>query len=421
MMRVLARWFADRADVEAASASPPRPALEGEARTRAATETLWSLHPAQLLRFLEEGWAYRLDPLDRPDLPLPPALLYGVTPGLESGVAELLSGVAASMYAPLALPRPNPPVDAGAGATWDHLIYAYFVENTRVIDIFRRVLLEFLHGERLAVPSPGTRRWMRITEDLFFRELPTGSIGALTSTLRPDPGAVRRNAYYRMFGMDLNHGREDGSAYPYVRTPAVNTAFVPMFEDFLREVWIAAENYLNKSGANPKDDAAIATYARDMKDMLRSRRQQGNLSREEYWSVTLAAWFHLTIESNNSVVTDLKANADSPEERLRLIGNHVGLSPHAQAESFLSLAQTMSPLLQRLEAGDYSSPSSVSVLYTETTPPAPPSRVRKDVLDIINQWSTATGRDMKARRTTATPRTLPVQGQLVSANGAGRR
>jgi hypothetical protein len=423
MIRVLAKWLADKLDMDAAAAVPPQPPLVGEERTRGATELVWTLHPVQCLRFLEEAWAYRLEPLDRPDLALPPGLLYGVSPGLEAGVAELLSGVGSSMYDPLVLPRPTPPVDTGRGATWDHLIYAYFVENTRIIDIFRRVMVEFLHGERLEVPSLGTRRWLRVTEDLFFRDLASGSIGAITSSVRPDPAAVRRNAYLRLFGMDLNHGKEEGQAYPYVRPTAINSGFVPMFEDFLREVWIAEENYLNKSGANPKDDAAIANYARDMKDMLRTRRQQGNLAREEFWIVTLAAWFHLTVESNNSVVTDLKSTADSPEERLRKIGERVNLPPHIHSESFFTLAQTMSTLLRRLEAGDYSNPSAVSVLYTENTPPAPPNPIRKDMLDIINQWSTATGRDMKARRTTVTARLASGQGQLVGtgSNGGVRR
>jgi hypothetical protein len=41
---------------------------------------------------------------------------------------------------------------------WDHLIYAYMIENTRIYGIFRCVLREFLHGEKLGMPGtvPGT-------------------------------------------------------------------------------------------------------------------------------------------------------------------------------------------------------------------------------------------------------------------------
>lgn len=404
MIRQLARWFGEKitADALAAGQSPPT----GDELTKQSTELVWALHPDQLLRFLEEAWAYRTSPADRPDLPLPTALLAGVVPGLESGVRDLLSGVGDSIYLAPVQGRPSGPFDAGSAADWDHLAYGYFVENTRAIDIFRRVLVEYLHGERLEVPSPQTRRWLRTTEALFFRDLPSGSIGAITSSLRPDPGATRRNAYHRLLGMDLNHGQDDGQAYRYVRAAAANAGFVPMFEDLLREVWIAAENFKNTSGTNPKDDAAIASFARDMRDMLLTRRQQGNLAREEFWVVSATAWFHLSLESNNALVTDLKSNAGSPEERLRKIGDRVGLKPHVHAESFFSLGPPVSTLLKRIEAGDYNSPSSVGVLYSENLV-GPPNPIRKDMLDIINQWSTATGRDMKARRTTITPRTGP--------------
>ena len=54
-----------------------------------------------------------------------------------------------------------------------------------------------------------------------------------------------------------------------------------------------SENGLNTSGTNPKDDAAIARYARDMQDMVTTRRRNGNLSREEFFIVTMLSWFHL--------------------------------------------------------------------------------------------------------------------------------
>jgi hypothetical protein len=332
-------------------------------------------------------------------------------PGLESGVRDRLAGVGDSIYNVPLQPRATPS-DTGSGADWDHLAYGYFIENTRAVDICRRVLVEYLHGERLEVPSPSTRRWLRATESLFFRDLPSAAIGAITSTLRPDAGAIRRNAFHRLFGMDLNHGRDDGQPYPYVRAAAANTGFVPMFEDLLREVWIAAENFKNTSGTNPRDDAAIASFARDLRDMLLTRRQQGNLAREEFWIVTMASWFHLTLQSNNSVISDLKSNAGSPEERLRKIGDRVNLKPHVHAESFFILAPRVSTLLKRIEAGDYNNPGNVNVLYSQNV--GLPNPIRQDMLDIINQWSIATGRDMKARRTTITPRTASITPRAAS-------
>ena len=150
--------------------------------------------------------------------------------------------------------------------------------------------------------------------------------------------------------------------------------------------------------------------------MLTTRRRNGNLSREEFFIVTMLSWFHLTVESDNEVIGDLKSTATSPEERLRKVGERVGLPPHVHSESFFILAPRMSTLFSRLERGDYSTPAAVKVLYAN--PPGPPNMIRQDMLDIINQWSIATGRDMKARRTTITPRTATVAVGAGSRNGA---
>lgn len=408
MIRQLARWYAETLK------DPGKPALNADDREQQGIEKVWTLHPEQLLRFAEEAWAYREKAGARPDAALPAQVIGGTWPGLQSGIAYDLASLHDSIFQPPPALTGAPP-KLGLGADWDHLIYAYLIENTRAVDILRRVVVEYLHGERLEVPSPLTHLWLRTTEALFFRDLPSASIGALTSWLRPDAGAIRRNAYYRLFGMDLNHGRDDGSAYPYIRATAANTAFVDKFEDFLREIWIAAENFRNTSGSNPKDDAAIATYARDLRDMLRSRREQGNLAREEFWIVFTMSWFDSTLRSDNAVVVDLKSRANSPEERLRKIGERVGLRPHTHSESFFSLAPRVSVLLKRIEEGDYDSPSQVSVLYADYQT-GPPNPIRKDLLDIINQWSIATGRDLKARRTTVTAR-RPARPLVAATNG----
>ena len=55
-------------------------------------------------------------------------------------------------------------------------------------------------------------------------------INDLASHIRPTR-AIRRNAYQRMFSMDLNHGGDDGKPYPYVRAEAANTEFVSTLEE----------------------------------------------------------------------------------------------------------------------------------------------------------------------------------------------
>ena len=187
------------------------------------------------------------------------------------------------------------------------------IENTRIYEIFRRVVHEFLHGEKLGVPgSAESQRWLRTTEELFYRDPPPFFITAVTGYTRPDIHATRRNAYQRMFGMDLNHGTDDNKPYPYVKAEAANSEFVSTFEEFLREVWVGMENVNNKSGANPTDDAKIADLAEKLHDMLRTRRETGNLSREEFVFVSWMSWFHLTVDSDLPIIQDLRAQADAP-------------------------------------------------------------------------------------------------------------
>src|SRR5262249_12129051 len=63
----------------------------------------------------------------------------------------------------------TPPSTAPA-VRWQHLIYAYMIENTRVLEVFRRIADAFLHGERLGVLRPISQRWLWTTEELFLRD-----------------------------------------------------------------------------------------------------------------------------------------------------------------------------------------------------------------------------------------------------------
>jgi hypothetical protein len=402
MFRQLARLFL----------SPPPPAPPTGAGQPAA-ETVLGTHPVQLSRFLEEAWAGRnasLQALTPTNLEVPtdwPVALEG-----ESGLVGSIPAGNRGSY--------PPPV-------WDHLIYAYMVENTRAYEIFRRVLEEYSYGERLAVPSNEGQRWLRTTEQLFYRDSPPFQVYSLASWIRPDIRAVRRNAYQRMFGLDLNHGTDDNRPYPYPRAAAANTDFTTTFESLLREVWRAIENVANQVGPNQTDISTLATLARTLYDMLRVRRQDanaGSLGRDELWHVSTMSWFHLTLSYNTPIVRDLKAEATSAAERLQKVGERVGLPAHSRAESYLHLAESMSLLLREIEVGTFNSISGATALFTPATGAFPTA-----IQETITHWSIATGRDVKARPTVvASPRTQPIRPgprPIVAAppeeNGAGPR
>lgn len=410
MFRLLARWLK-------AGLNAPNPDPDGDAIS------LFRLHPIQLHRYLEEAWAaggfepypisgftvdniFLGDPNITDDLALP----IGLLGELRSGIPFLVPSPSPPVFPPpradYALPgQPPPGLQSGAKQPWEHLIYAYLIENTGVVRIFRRVLEMYASGERLEVPSLDSRRWLRSTEELFFRDPPPFHISSITSLARPDLEAARRYAYRELLGIDLNHGRADGTPYPYPRDASANTDFVAQWEAFLGEVWQGYINRRNSSGENSTDPEAVANIADFLAKMQRVRRQNGNLAREEFFHTAMMSWFHLTLESDTPIVVDLKANAANAVERLRKIGERVGIAPHPKTRNFFELAEPASSLLRFIELEQFSEASKASVLFDLT----PLNRVREDALVVINHWAIATGRNLKVRRPREAPsaRTSP--------------
>jgi hypothetical protein len=376
---------------------------------------LVQFHPSDLTAVLELAWDRRANhrdlklghPLRRSD-----AISFGAT---WFGSKLLAGSAPTAPELPIDQPDLNPIIVAitgagtGCGFLWDHLIYAYMIENTRIYEIFRRVLREFLHGEKLGVPGtvpgrPGiletaeSQRWLRTTEELFYRDPPPFFITTITSHVRGDIQSTRRNAYQRMFGMDLNHGAEDNKPYPYTKADAANNGFASTFEEFLREVWIGMENFNNTSGANPTDDAKIADLAKRLHDMLITRREAGNLSREEFDAIAMMDWLRLTVDTDSDlpIIQDLRAQAAGPEERLFKIAERVGLPAHGLSKNYFDIADSISRILIEIETGIFNTRAAAPALYTPTGGGDPEEAMRT----IIRHWSIITGREMKARRVT---------------------
>ena len=370
-------------------------------------DLLFDAHPYELAWMLEEVWRNRIN--DSPDAATN-------RPGKSLGDPDRRSDLAAT---PLYIRPGWPPLDAklaaifpapsgaGRGTTkfrWDHLIYAYMIENTRVYEIFRRVLHEFAHGEKLGTPTDESQRWLRNTEELFYKDGAPFFIGSVSSHIRPDLRANRRNPYQRMFAMELNHGGDDGKPYPYVRAEAANNEFVSTFEEFLREIWVGMIYVTATSSSNPTDPAKIASLASKLKNMLMSRRQSGNLSREEFSAVTAMAWFHLTLEYRNTsdqapIVKALRADGDGTEQRLFKIAERVGLPAHGLSKNFFDIADAISRILIQIESGDYNASDAVAALYTPTSGGNTPETAMRI---IITNWTAITGRDVKARKVSPT-------------------
>jgi hypothetical protein len=357
--------------------------------------TLFLQHPSVLTTLLEVAWQVRVhqtsqplgDPYHRSNIAQLPD--HWLEP-LRTAPIDLLSGAFAIAIDP---PSGGLANAEGREVLWDHLIYAYMIENTRIYEIFRRVLHEFLHGEKLGVPSPAAQHWLRNTEELFYRDPPPFSITTITSHIRSDMRGSRRNAYQRMFGMDLNHGTDDGQPYLYVKADAYNNEFVTIFEEFLREVWVAITNISNSSGANPMDEGKIGNLVTTLQNMLLSRRVNGNLSREEFVFVSMMSWFDLTMQFNSPIVEALSAQANGPEQRLFKVAQRVGLPAHGLSKSFFDIAGPISRVLIQIESTGV---AIVPALVATAPSGTPRNNLQQTMNTIITHWSLITGRDMKA-------------------------
>jgi hypothetical protein len=352
----------------------------GVPQGRAAAVVL-TADPLDLALHLEDVWrAYDPDPGLPPFPPLPaPARPRGL--GRFGGVVPLNS------------------------VAWDHAGYAYVLENTRAVQIMRRVVREFRSGEGLGIASPTTRRWLDATEALLFGAANPIAPWLSTSTVRQDPEGIRRNLYWRLLGLDLAFGTDDNRPASYDKASAANTRFVALFEELLFELWRAISNASNLVGPNEADNDRIFRLAEAMQDTLRSRRQVGTLSREELVAATALGWIELTLSANTPIVIDLKAQATSAGDRLRLIGERVGLAPHSRSGSLFSMASELSIFLRVIEAGVVNGPGVAWVLYRDAAPAI--GRISRRV---ITEWAAATGKDLKAR-----PRPVEVSGRALRA------
>jgi hypothetical protein len=271
------------------------------------------------------------------------------------------------------------------------------IQNTRVLEVARRVVDAFLHGERLGVLRPESQRWLWITEELFLRDPASFTIGAVTSAVRPRREETWANLYQREFGMTLNPGA-DGKKLDFPVAEHANADFVPVMDELLHELWQGRSNFMNQVGARPTDDAKIAELCTRLCDMLRARRTHGTLSREEFSAVATMSWFHATLEAGDlPILQDLRAEAPSPEERLFKIAQRVGVPAHGLSKSYFEIAEPLSRFLIAVEQETYSVPAAVPALYT----PAGAGSPVEDTDVILTHWSLIRGRDVKAQKAAA--------------------
>jgi len=360
------------------------------------------VHPAQLSRWLDEVWGAGPANIPLPPVPgVPPYLgAPNIIPALDSPPPGNVS-----LAGPSGISPANPAAFtnlAGPGLVtppvWHHLSYAYLLENTGVVEIFAEVVRRAAMGETLDIQGNQAVQWLRGTEELFFRDPAAYSITGVTSQLRPEARVVRRNAYWRMFGMDLAHpigprGAANGSGQEWKQHTGngVNTTFREKWAELLRQVWLGYENRNNAVGSNATDDAYLHLLCDSLRDMMNMRRRGGFLAREEFASVTLLSWFELTLSADTPIVVALNAQATSAADRLALIARQVGMNPAPRSRELFELAELVSILLRVVEAGAFGNPALAATLYI------PGTALATTMNRIVDLWQSATGERVKDR------------------------
>ncbi len=283
-----------------------------------------------------------------------------------------------------------------------HLIYAYMMENTKMVQIFERILFLYQHGEDLTIPTVTgngkTRKWIDNTHLLFYSNSPY-SVWNENSLLGSNFEAARRNAYYRAFGMDLNHGIGEKGVQPviYQRANHANLGFTELFESFLKQCWQMMINFNNTSNINTTDLVALQELANAIRNMLLSRRSTENnldnypvlnLSKIEYASVVMFQWFYHSLSYNSPIVVEMSAEAGTPAERLSRLGQRVGIPCHSKSSFFIDLAPLMATLLRLFELDEVDN-DYITAIANPTTRPY------SLITSILNNYQLATGKNLK--------------------------
>jgi hypothetical protein len=285
-----------------------------------------------------------------------------------------------------------------------HLIYAFLLENTRMFQIFEKLLSNYLNDEIHSISvDKDIVNLIYNTENLFFKEIPNFAYRNINSQLRIYSEASRRNAYKRLFSMDLSFGdyRNNEKPYPYYKAKVTNNGFIALFEQFLKEIWQAYINLRNTSGVNTTDYQSIEDIVFRIQQLLLSRRASGdskinpvkypyyNLSREEFSAVIMASWFFHIIEYSSPLITFLNCDATTAGERIIKLGEKVGIKAHRKSQFIFELAPSLAYVLREIELGRYDDVESRLNDPDEL----------KIILSVINNWEVTTGHIIKTQTT----------------------
>ena len=217
------------------------------------------------------------------------------------------------------------------------------IENTRVYEIFRRVLEEYAlrRAARRARRDEG-QRWLRTTEAAVLPR--QSALPDLHARELDPPGHPRRAAQRRTSGCSASTSTTAPTTTARTRTRARRPP-TPSSRRRSRSCCARcggrSRTSRNQVGPNQTDVTTIANLARALFDMLRVRRQE---QRREPRARRAVPRLDDGLVPPDAELQHADRPATSrptrrpPAERLQKIGERVGLPAHSRADSYFRLA-----------------------------------------------------------------------------------
>jgi hypothetical protein len=126
--------------------------------------------------------------------------------------------------------------------------------------------------------------------------------------------------------------------------------------------------------------------------------------------VTTLNWFHVTVETDTPIVRSLRAETESgsPADRLRRIGERVGMTPSPASRELFELADQVAVLLRLIDRRVFDASDNARLLFDTSVIGNP---LPAAMTEIIDRWQSATGDALKelAVRATGGPAMVTAQ------------
>jgi hypothetical protein len=278
-------------------------------------------------------------------------------------------------------------------SSWDHLIYAYMIESTRVCEIFRKLSALYKSGAQLPPPSIASRQFWFMADSVILS--PPQAICVWTGASRtPEEEEASRHALYRnTFAREFSGADENRRAgFAQSSTPD----FFAKFEAFLGEAWRGIVQARSPQAQRDTNHQKLASLAMDLSNQLVTMRERTSLTLEEFRAVAIASMLHVVVSVNSQVVNDLGANAVSSAERLALMGKKCGIAPSPRAPALFEISRPLSVILRALESGAFNDVPGARFLCSNGN--------LQDLFETaIGLYNEAVGKDLTARKTDVVP------------------